>query len=228
MNFIARGSRLAAVMPNNLFLTPRYQRMASSTPNSLVRSHLQQMLEHLPGVFNGDIESVHQARVATRRLREVLPLISVTRRETSSAFDIVRSAGRELGLVRELDVMDGVLEGAVDRSPRAAWSWLWRGESSPRRSMTPRHGQGARAARPCLLKSLVVPGRGFPHGGTRQPVAPGRRRSSEPRARAADIPRRDPRDRVISRTVPIAPACREEVRLRWRWRRNCALDPPDL
>ena len=33
------------------------------------------MLEHLPGVLDADIDSVHQARIATRRLREVLPLV---------------------------------------------------------------------------------------------------------------------------------------------------------
>jgi CHAD domain-containing protein len=76
------------------------------------------MLAQLAGVFDGDAESVHQARIATRRLREVLPLVKIHARE--QVVDTVRAAGRELGRVRELDVMSSLLDSMSDRVPMAA------------------------------------------------------------------------------------------------------------
>jgi CHAD domain-containing protein len=57
----------------------------------------------LPSARTGDIAAVHQARVATRRLREALPLVlrgSSLRKQTRA----VRRLTRALGPVRELDV----------------------------------------------------------------------------------------------------------------------------
>lgn len=78
------------------------------------------MVGHLPGVFDGDVESVHQARIVTRRLREVLPLVGSHDPNASRAAETLRDAGHALGRVRELDVMRGMLEQAFDRVPAAA------------------------------------------------------------------------------------------------------------
>jgi len=94
--------------------------MSGSDPNILVQTHVHTMLGHLPGVFDGDVESVHQARIATRRLREVLPLVGSDDPSASRAAEMLRDAGRALGRVRELDVMRGMLEQAFDRVPAAA------------------------------------------------------------------------------------------------------------
>ena len=81
--------------------------MGSVTPAALIQRHLETTLAQLPAVFDGDQESTHKARVATRRLREVLPLGG---EHSSEAVDVVRDAGRHLGRVRELDVMQALLE----------------------------------------------------------------------------------------------------------------------
>jgi CHAD domain-containing protein len=69
----------------------------------LIRQRLGALSRTLPSARAGDATSVHQARVATRRLREALPLItrgSSLRKHTRR----VRRLTRALGLVRELDV----------------------------------------------------------------------------------------------------------------------------
>jgi CHAD domain-containing protein len=57
----------------------------------------------LPGARKGDAQSVHHARVATRRLREALPLVASGRTGRKLAKG-VRRVTRALGPVRELDV----------------------------------------------------------------------------------------------------------------------------
>ena len=85
-------------------------------------------MAHLSGSLDGDVESVHQARIATRRLREVLPLVFPTARRKAKAkandpgriAKRVRNAGRHLGRVRELDVMDAMLDRASQRMASTA------------------------------------------------------------------------------------------------------------
>jgi CHAD domain-containing protein len=57
-----------------------------------------------PGVVSGDAESVHRARVATRRLREALPVVEGERRAIRRLGRDLRKLTRALGPVRELDV----------------------------------------------------------------------------------------------------------------------------
>lgn len=60
----------------------------------------------MPAAQAGDMRSVHQARVASRRLREALPVLraSVDRHALTRVRDQVREMTRALGPVRELDV----------------------------------------------------------------------------------------------------------------------------
>lgn len=69
----------------------------------LLRQRFAALLRTLPGARAGDPRAIHQARVATRRLREALPL--VTRRGRREKLErAVRRLTRALGPVRELDV----------------------------------------------------------------------------------------------------------------------------
>lgn len=92
--------------------------MVIVSPSVLIHRHLNTLFGHLPGSFDGDVESVHQARVATRRLSELLPLVDG---DTQGIVKKVRAARRCLGRVRELDVMGALLETLSERMvPTAA------------------------------------------------------------------------------------------------------------
>jgi CHAD domain-containing protein len=102
--------------------------MPTLTPFLLVHRHLDTVLAELPGAFDGDVEGVHRARIGTRRLREVLPLVLPSgRRQAKAKADDpsriarrVRDAGRHLGRVRELDVIDAMLDRAGQRMASTA------------------------------------------------------------------------------------------------------------
>lgn len=73
---------------------------------ALLRQRLVSLLTAMPAAQAGDETSVHQARVASRRLREALPVLGA--RADDHALDRaekrVRRITRALGPVRELDV----------------------------------------------------------------------------------------------------------------------------
>lgn len=81
------------------------------------------MLEsYLSAVRDGDPEGIHQARVATRRIRELLPL-TVSDGRGTAADDLVeefRTIGRSLGDVRDADVQIALLRSLEARIPGAA------------------------------------------------------------------------------------------------------------
>jgi CHAD domain-containing protein len=72
----------------------------------LLKQRLQTLLEAMPAAQAGDVRSVHQARVATRRLREALPVLggAINPEALVRARRQVRRMTRALGPVRELDV----------------------------------------------------------------------------------------------------------------------------
>lgn len=78
------------------------------------------LLRHDPLIrYNFDPEVVHQARVATRRVRSDLrtfrPLLN--KRWTDSLRAQLKELGKKLGAVRDLDVLIGRIETAVDKAP---------------------------------------------------------------------------------------------------------------
>jgi CHAD domain-containing protein len=78
--------------------------MKRTSPSELlIRQRLAALSRTLPGARKGDVHAVHQARVATRRIREALPLIAHGR-SGKSLTKSVRRLTRALGAVRELDV----------------------------------------------------------------------------------------------------------------------------
>jgi CHAD domain-containing protein len=87
--------------------------LVGSVPSALVGPRLAALADHLPGALQGQGRAVHQARVASRRLREVLPVVGprVGARRLGRAMRRVRQLTRALGPVRELDVTLALLAG---------------------------------------------------------------------------------------------------------------------
>src|SRR5688572_30732090 len=87
----------------------------------LIRQRLGALSRALPSARAGDVPALHQARVATRRLREALPLVARGSRGRKLERT-VRRLTRALGPVRELDVALQTLEAltAGGDAPRSA------------------------------------------------------------------------------------------------------------
>lgn len=96
----------------------------TSSSELLLRQRLQAVTRSLPSARRGHGESLHQARVATRRLRETLPLVCSGRNRKLQR--VVRRITRALGPVRELDVALELLDQMGERSdaPVHAMSYL--------------------------------------------------------------------------------------------------------
>ncbi len=93
-------------------------------PRALVEKRLQALHLHLPNALSGAVEGIHQARVASRRLRELLPILPPSEGHVVARIlrRDVRLITRALGPVRELDVSLILLTdlAEADTSPRAA------------------------------------------------------------------------------------------------------------
>jgi CHAD domain-containing protein len=89
----------------------------------LLRQQLRSLMRAMPAAAAGDQDSVHKARVASRRLREALPVLEGAGGvPTERLRKQVRRITRALGPVRELDVALGHLDEWAPRagvSPRA-------------------------------------------------------------------------------------------------------------
>lgn len=71
----------------------------------LLANRLEKLESALPALAEGAPDAVHDARVATRRLRELLPLLDVPPERSDQLRRDLRAATRRLGRVRELDVL---------------------------------------------------------------------------------------------------------------------------
>jgi CHAD domain-containing protein len=86
------------------------------------RKRVDAFSRELGQVEEGDVEALHKTRVASRRLRELLPLLQLDRGLTRKLTRRLRKVTRQLGTVRELDVLLLLVQGlATDRrySPTA-------------------------------------------------------------------------------------------------------------
>src|SRR5262245_32968414 len=75
------------------------------TRYNLLRGGLERFSRALPGIETGDIHAVHRTRVASRRLRELLPVLQLEGKTSSKLSHQVRKVTKRLGGVREADVM---------------------------------------------------------------------------------------------------------------------------
>lgn len=107
-------------------------------PVTLVKRRVKALQTHLPAALDGDARALHRARVASRRLREVLPLVSS---KSSGTRKRVRRLTRWLGRVREMDVALALLE---------ADTWL-QSVPAPALSEARQHVHGAREKRRARL-----------------------------------------------------------------------------
>jgi len=88
-----------------------------SNPRQFVLTHLQHLQSAWPGVQDADVESVHDARVATRRIRAALPFVFDAPQPVAHQL---RRIGRALGRVRELDATDALLTALEQKAPNTA------------------------------------------------------------------------------------------------------------
>ena len=89
-------------------------------PQTLLNHQVNLLLATLPAARDADVEGVHAARVATRRIRETLPLFAPAAGNNVDRMSrLMRRLARRLGRVRELDVMDEGLARRAARLPSA-------------------------------------------------------------------------------------------------------------
>ena len=88
-----------------------------SVPRDYALAHLCRLETLWDAVHDGDIDAIHDARVATRRVRATLPFVSSA---PTAVGDELRRVGRALGRVRELDATNALLKKLESRVPDAA------------------------------------------------------------------------------------------------------------
>ncbi len=101
----------------------------------LLQQRVAALRRMLPGARSGDVRAVHQARVATRRLREALPLVGAGK-PGRRLERVARDLTGVLGPVRELDVALQMLhELARTGAPPAAVACLRGAIAEERRAL---------------------------------------------------------------------------------------------
>jgi len=86
----------------------------------LIRRESRQIARQLPVAAKGDVRAVHRARVASRRLRESVPVAGlVVPRSVRRLEERLRRLTRALGAVREIDVIRDLL---VHEAARHGWA----------------------------------------------------------------------------------------------------------
>lgn len=74
-------------------------------PSDLLKNRLDRFTRALRGVAKGDVKALHRARVASRRLRELVPVLQLPPGVAKKLNRRLRKVTSRLGSVRELDVM---------------------------------------------------------------------------------------------------------------------------
>lgn len=108
--------------------TPRNGRHATTkarhapVTTALLERRARDLDRHLAGAIAGHEKAVHQARVASRRLREAVPVLSGGSKRGRKAARKIRKLTRAFGIVREMDVTMGILDELARRQeiPRSS------------------------------------------------------------------------------------------------------------
>lgn len=92
------------------------------TPMSLLDQQALVFRTQLDGVYDGAVAAVHDARVATRRIRELLALLPPVpgRRGDKDTASCYKEIGRALGKVRDKDAQIALISSLEPRAPQAA------------------------------------------------------------------------------------------------------------
>lgn len=83
---------------------------------AVLPKRLHALVRDLPSAAGGDVEAVHRTRVASRRVREALPIFEDHSGRLRKARRRTRALTRALGAVRELDVALDLLAGRTASS----------------------------------------------------------------------------------------------------------------
>ena len=94
----------------------------SRTPATLLDEQAALLRAQLEGVYDGRIDAIHDARVATRRIRELLSLAPSRggQADDTDVPDTYREVGRALGKVRDIDVQIGLIRDLERHAPHTA------------------------------------------------------------------------------------------------------------
>jgi CHAD domain-containing protein len=94
----------------------------SRTPAVILDQQTSVLRTQLDGVYDGQIDAVHDARVATRRIRELLELAPAGpgRDGEAGVEDCYKDVGRALGKVRDIDVQIGLIRNLERHAPHTA------------------------------------------------------------------------------------------------------------
>jgi len=89
---------------------------------SLLDQQASVLRTQLDGVYDGAVDAVHEARVATRRIRELLALVPVVpgRDREDEAARGYKRIGRALGKVRDIDVQLALIQNLEGHAPQTA------------------------------------------------------------------------------------------------------------
>ena len=89
--------------------------------NQRLQDNLSILLSSFPGIREGNVDAIHDGRVATRRLRAIVPVASAGGPPVvaDDALRLLRKAGRALGRARDTDVLLEQLDG-LERKLRTA------------------------------------------------------------------------------------------------------------
>jgi CHAD domain-containing protein len=77
----------------------------STTRSELLKKRVEQFKRVLHALEEGDVRALHQARVTSRRMRELLPMLQLDRAQARKVGRRLRKVTARLGTVRELDVL---------------------------------------------------------------------------------------------------------------------------
>src|SRR5262245_58753804 len=75
------------------------------TRSELLKRRLDGLTRALPALEQGDIRALHRVRVASRRLREIVPVLQLDHGSSKKLSRRLRKLTSHLGTVRELDVL---------------------------------------------------------------------------------------------------------------------------
>jgi len=123
-------------VPVNNLLTMPHSRDEDREKASALPGHIDALVEHLrllvpQAIRDGQVESIHQARVTTRRLKAAMDLLGPVldaehvKHHRRRFEKTLRKLRRRLGPLRDLDVMGGHLKELPKTAPRRdAIEWL--------------------------------------------------------------------------------------------------------
>jgi len=112
---LAKGKQRGSVRPlGDEIVTTHPER--DDRPSHLLEDRITRVFRELPGAVAGREESVHQVRVAGRRLRVALPLLArkADGRTVTKAVKVLRQLTRCVGTGRDMDVLLGLLHDRLD------------------------------------------------------------------------------------------------------------------